>query len=138
MTELTFRLIVSLTVLVTIAGIAAEELGSSKLPEHLRIAKAQMKALAVASSKQNPFYGVLRISLVLGYLASLAALALFVPFSSWAYLFFTVAWSVVAVIDAPHILPRSFVPLYEASLLLNGAVLVLCFLSPLATRFTAP
>ena len=138
MTELTFRLIVSLTVLVTVAGIVVEEFGSRRLSEHLRTAKAQMKALAVASSKQNPLYGLLRISLVLGYLISLVALGFFFPFSPWAYLFFTIAWSILAIIDAPHILPRPFVPLYEASLLLNGAILGLCFLSPLATRFTAP
>ncbi|WP_454257444.1 hypothetical protein [Pseudoxanthomonas mexicana] len=138
MTELTFRLIVSLTVLVTVAGIGAEEFGSRRLSEPLRTVKAQMKSLTVASSKQNPIYGLMRISLVLGYLISLVALAFFVPFSPWTYLFFTIAWSILAVIDAPHILPRPFVPLYEASLILNGAILGLCFLSPLAMRFSAP
>jgi hypothetical protein len=136
-TELTFRLIVSLTVLVAVASLAAEEISTKGLPEHLRTAKERMKSLAVASSKQNPLQGLLRISLVLGYLISLVALAFFVPFSPWSYLFFTIAWSILAVIDAPHILPRCFVPLYEASLLLNGAILGLCFLSPLATRFSA-
>ena len=43
----------------------------------------------------------------------------------------------LSVWDAPHILPRLFVPMYEASLLLNGAILALCFLSPLAARFGA-
>ena len=137
MTELTFRLLVSLTVLVTVAGIVAEELGSRGLPEHLRAARAEMKIRTVASSKQNLFLGALRISLVVGYLLSLVALAFFVPFSPWVYLLFTVGWSVLAVVDAPLILPRPFVPLYETALLLNGAILALCFLSPLASRFTA-
>ena len=136
-TELTFRLLVSLTALITVAGIVADELGSGKLPEPLRSVKAQAKALAIASSKKSSIVGTVRISLVAGYFLSLLALALFAPFSPWAYLFFTLAWSALTFSDAPHILPRSFVPLYEASLLLNGAVLALCFLSPLAARFTA-
>jgi len=135
-TDLTFRLLVSLTALITVAGIVADELGSSGLPEPLRSAKAQAKALAVASSKKSPAIGAIRISIIAGYFLSLLAIALFAPFSPWAYLFFTVAWSALTVSDAPHILSRRFVALYEASLLFNGAVLALCFLSPPAVRFT--
>lgn len=136
MTEFPFRLLVSLTALVTVAGMVVEEMGSRGLPESLRNAKAKNKALAIAVSKKHPLVGVVRISIVLGYLLSLVALAFFLPFSPWCYLFFTIAWGVLSVIDAPHILPRSFVPLYEVSLLLNGAIIALCFLSPLAARFT--
>lgn len=112
-------------------------LGQAGCPSPSRSAKAQAKALAVASSKKSPAIGAIRISIIAGYFLSLLAIALFAPFSPWAYLFFTVAWSALTVSDAPHILSRRFVPLYEASLLLKGAVLALCFLSPLAVRFTA-
>lgn len=137
LTELTFRVLVALTVLVTVAAIVAEEWGARRLPEPLRAAKAQMQAVVVATGTKAPLLAAGRIGLVLGYLLSLVALAYFVPFSPWSYLFFTLCWSALAVLDAPHILPRPFVPLYEASLLLNGAILALCFLSPLASRFTA-
>lgn len=137
MNELVFQLLVSLTVVATVAGIVMEEVGSKRLPEPLRSLKAQAKRASVDASKRHPWVGAARLFVVCGYLLSLVALACFVPFSPWAYLLFTVCWSTLSVWDAPHILPRLFVPMYEASLLLNGAILALCFLSPLAARFGA-
>lgn len=137
MSEFVFRLLVSLTVLATVGGIVMEEFGSKRLPEPLRSIKAQAKRAAVDASKRHPWVGAARVSIVCGYLLSLLALACFVPVSPWAYLFFTVCWSALSVWDAPHILPRLFIPAYEVSLLLNGAILALCFLSPLAARFGA-
>lgn len=137
MTEPVFQLLVSLTVLATVAGIVMEEVGSKRLPEPLRSLKAQAKRAAVDASKRHPWVGAVRLLIVCGYLLSLVALACFVAFSPWAYLFFTVCWTALSAWDAPHILPRPFVPVYEASLLLNGVVLALCFLSPLAARFGA-
>ena len=137
MNELVFQLLVSLTVLATVAGIVMEEVGSKRLPEPLRSFKAQAKRAAVDASRRHPWVGAARVSIVCGYLLSLVALACFLPFSPWAYLFFTVCWSALSVWDAPHVLPRLFVPVYEVSLLLNGVILALCFLSPLAARFGA-
>lgn len=133
MTDLVFRALVSATLLVTLAGLAADDIGARGLPDSLRRAKAAMKERVVSGSSR--LQSALRISVVLGYLLSLPALAFFVPHSPWAFLFFTLAWSGLTFHDAPHIHPRAFVPLYEASLVLNGALLALCFLTPLQARF---
>lgn len=83
----------------------------------------------------RPVLGALRIGLVVGYLAALVAVAFFVPFSPWIYLVFTLGWSALTVLDAPHVISRASSLFYEASLLLNGVVLALCFFSPLSGRF---
>lgn len=135
MTDLMFQSLVVLAALATVASLVADELGALSLPTPLQDARRQIKEDAIAASRARPVLGVLRIALVLGYLSSLVALACFVPYSPWAYLFFSAAWTGLAVLDAPHVLSRPQIPAYEASLLLNGAVLALCFLTPMANRF---
>ena len=136
MTELTFRILVLLTIFVTLGGIVADELGARTLPKRLREERLRIKECVVASSKAHPFYGALRIFLVIGYISSLVAIALFVQFSPWIYLCFTVGWTALTVLDAPHVISRPTSLFYEASLLLNGAILALCLYSPLSSRFS--
>lgn len=136
MTELTFRLLVLLTILVTVGGIVADELGARSLPMLLREERLRIKERVVASSKSHPFHGALRIALVVGYLASLVAIAFFLPYSPWAYLLLTLGWSALTVLDAPHVISRPSSLFYEASLLLNGVILALCFYSPLSSKFS--
>ena len=136
MNELTFRLLVLLTILVTVGGIVADELGASSLPRLLREERLRIKERVVASSKSHPFHGTLRIALVVGYLASLVAIAFFLPYSPWAYLLLTLGWSALTVLDAPHVISRPSSLFYEASLLLNGVILALCFYSPLSSKFS--
>lgn len=136
MNELTFRLLVLLTILVTVGGIVADELGARSLPKLLREERLKIKERVVASSKAHPFHGALRIVLVVGYLASLMAIAFFLPYSPWAYLLFTLGWSALTVLDAPHVISRPSSLFYEASLLLNGATLALCLYSPLSSKFS--
>jgi hypothetical protein len=135
MTDLTFQALAVLALLATVASLMLDELGARGLPAPLLEARIQMKERAIAASRSRPILGVLRIGMVLGYLSSLVALVCFVPYSPWAYLFFSAAWTGLAVLDAPQVLSRPQVPAYEASLLLNGAVLALCFLTPMANRF---
>ncbi len=135
MTDLTFQLLVACAILSAVGSIVADALGSQTLPEDLQHAKAAIAARVIAACKDRPLLGLLRIAVVAGYMLSLAALAFFVPFSPWACLFFSIAWSALSFGDAPHILTRPVVPFYEASLLLNGAVLALVFGSPLGSRF---
>lgn len=123
-----------LTILVTVGGIAADERGARTLPKLLREERLRIKERAVAASMARPVLGVLRIGLVVGYLAALVATAFFVPFSPWIYLVITLGWSALTVFDAPHVISRASSLLYETSLLLNGVVLALCFFSPLSGR----
>ena len=135
MTELTFRLLVAVTAVIAIGSEIAEVVGARSLPYALRSHKAQVKVQTVASSKAHPFHGFVRIALVVGYLSSLGGLFFFVILSPWFYLFFTVGWSVISFLDAPHVISRAHSIFYESSLLLNGCLLGLCFLSPLSARF---
>ena len=136
MTELTFRLLVLLTIVVTVGGIVIDELGARSLPRLLREERLKIKKRVVASSRAHLFHGALRIVLVVGYLASLIAIAFFVPFSPSAYPLFTFGWSALTVLDAPHVISRPSSLFYEASLLLNGVVLALCLYSPLSSKFS--
>ncbi len=52
------------------------------------------------------------------------------------YLLFTLGWSALTVLDAPHVISRPSSLFYEASLLLNGVILALCFYSPLSSKFS--
>lgn len=135
MTDFSFQLLVAFAILCTVGSIVADALGSKTLPADLQRAKAAMAARVIAACKDHPLLGFLRLSLVVSYMLSLAALAFFVPFSPWLCLSCSIAWSALSFSDAPHVLPRPVVPFYEASLLLNGAVLALVFWSPLSSRF---
>ncbi|AWH55101.1 hypothetical protein C1924_18845 [Stenotrophomonas sp. ESTM1D_MKCIP4_1] len=98
MTELTFRMFVLLTILVTVGGIVADERGARTLPRLLREERLRIKERAVAASMSRPVLGALRIGLVVGYLAALVAVAFFVPFSPWIYIFFTLGWSALTAL----------------------------------------
>lgn len=135
MTDFAFRLLVLSTGLVTVVAVVADEIGARGLPGPLQQFHARSKAAVLAASRKNPLLAALRIGLFLGYLAALAALATFAVWGPVAYLALSVAWSVLSWLDAPHILSKPYVVAYELSLLLNGAVLALCFASPLASRF---
>ena len=135
MSDFMFRLCVAATMVITIGGMVAEELGSKSLPEILRTEKLKAKELVVAACKAHPAQGFLRFGILAGYLASLAGLFFFMPYSPWCYLFFTLAWSALTIFDAPHMISRTHAVFYEASLLLNGALLALCLLSPVSGLF---
>lgn len=137
MTETTFRMIVLLAMIVTVGGIVADERGARTLPMLLREERLRIKERVVAYSKAHPFHAALRMLVVVGYLASLTAIAFFVQFSPWAFLVFTVGWSALTIADAPHVISRPFSLFYEASLLLNGVILALCLYSPLSDKFAA-
>ncbi|HAL23919.1 MAG TPA: hypothetical protein DCP40_14535 [Stenotrophomonas sp.] len=137
MTELTFRMLVLLTLIATVGGIVFDEIGASTLPKLLQEERLRIKHRVVAYSKAHPTCGLLRILLVTGYLASLIPIAFFVPFAPWLFLAFTVGWSALTVIDAPHVISRPASLFYEASLVLNGVILALCFFSSLSGRFSS-
>lgn len=77
MTELTFRMVVLLTLIATVGGIVFDEIGARTLPKLLQEERLRIKNRVVAYSKAHPICGLLRILLVTGYLASLTAIALF-------------------------------------------------------------
>lgn len=135
MTDFGFRLLVFASAAATLGAILADELGAKGLPEPLRVARERAKQTVVAASKNRPVLAVLRITMVIGYFAALVALALFIPGSALVYLFLSVCWTLLSLIDAPHVLSKPYVLFYELALLLNGATLALCFASPLSVRF---
>ena len=116
-------------------AVVADVRGSGKLDDSLRVAKEKMAANIVAFCKANPLYYALRILIMIGYLVSLACVGAFVPGSRAVYLGFSLAWSALTYIDGPQIIPKPVILFYDASLLLNGAVLALCYFSPLSNQF---
>jgi hypothetical protein len=130
-----FQLLV-LTAWLTAAGVlAADAPGSRNLAAPLRDFKATQAALTVASCKANKLSGAIRIALVLGYFISLAMIGGFVSGSREVFLVCSLGWSVLSYLDGPLIVPRPVIPFYEGALLLNGAVLALCFFSPFSKSF---
>ncbi len=134
MTELGFRLLILGAAVATLGAIMADEIGARGLPEPLKLERLRLKAAVVDASKRKPLVTALRLSLVLGYFAALAAMALFIPGSAPVYLILSVCWTWLSVVDAPHVLSRPYVLFYELSLLLNGATLAVSFASPIADR----
>jgi len=130
-----FQSLIYIAGLAVVGGLVADARGSKTLDGVLRAVKEAKAAQTIAFCKANPIYYFLRISVVLGYLASLACVGLFIPGSRESYLAFSVAWSAISYFDGPLILPKPMIPFYDAALLLNGAVLALCFLSPLSSKF---
>lgn len=123
-----FITLIVATLIVTIACLAALELSVKHLPPalasaHLERAEA-MRALSDRVAWLTP---VSRI-IVVGYLASLIALAFDVAGAHYALLVTTIGWTALSTLNAPNIQHRVVVPIYELSLLLNGAVLAVAFM----------
>ncbi len=131
---LLFSCLVAACGVLTLAGMVVEEIASRRLPDQLRQYRAETKAAAIALCKRHPALFALRLTLVVGYFLSLLALGLLWPYSPWAFLLCTVGWTGLSTLDAPQVLSRPFVPIYEAVLILNGMVLALSFFGPLSGR----
>jgi len=123
--------------IVTIGCIVVDELAAKTLSTLLRGERLKIKERVVAASRAHPFRAAVRIVIVVGYLASLLAVAFFVQFSPWAFLIFTLGWSALTVVDAPHVVSRPSSLFYEVSLLLNGIILALCFDSSVSDKFAS-
>lgn len=135
MTDVGFLLLILAAGIAAIGGTVADELGARGLPESLQVARTQAKDTVLALCKRHPVLYFLRLALWFGYLGALVALALFKPWSPLVYLLLSLGWTLLSVLDAPLILSRPQVFFYELSLLLNGAIIALCFASPLSVRF---
>lgn len=115
------------TGLVGVASLAAQELTVRRLPRDLSEAHERRRAqVDLLSEKYRWLTPLNRLTLV-GYFLSIAAIDLDVAYAKYAYLLFTVGWTGLSVLHAPNIHHRIAVVFYEASLLLNGALLVVAF-----------
>lgn len=131
-----FQFLIILAGIAATASMVAEGYGARSLSDILRAEKERQSALTIAFCKANPVFTLIRMGIIFGYLIALGYLGAFMPASREVFLVFSVAWSVLSYVDAPHILPKTMVPFYEMALMVNGAVLALAFWSPVAQHFS--